>query len=122
MAELKRLGVEVHARSVFLQGLLLMDAGALPARLQAAASPLSAVHARIAAAGRSPLQAAISFVLDRPEIDVALVGVTSRSELAQIIAAAAAPSPDLDWNACALHDPFILTPSLWPQPSMGDRS
>jgi aryl-alcohol dehydrogenase-like predicted oxidoreductase len=52
-------------------------------------------------------------VLSRPEVDVAVVGATSRHELDEIFAAARAPLPEFDWRACALDDARILTPSLW---------
>ena len=59
------------------------------------------------------MQAALAFALARPEIDVALVGVTSRAELDAILAAAALPMPRLDWSALALTDETVLTPSRW---------
>jgi D-threo-aldose 1-dehydrogenase len=113
LLELKRLGIEVHARSIFLQGLLLMAPQDVPAKFDRAAPALSRIRARIAEAGSSPLQAAIRFILDRPEIDVALVGVTRKSELNEVVSAAMSASPMLNWGACALEDPFVLTPSLW---------
>jgi D-threo-aldose 1-dehydrogenase len=113
LLELKRLDIEVHARSIFLQGLLLMDPQDIPAKFNRAVPELSEVHARIVEAGSSPLQAAIRFILDRPEIDVALVGVTGKSELDEVIAASMSASPALDWGACALEDPFVLTASMW---------
>ncbi len=64
-------------------------------------------------AGATPLAAALGFVLSRPEVDVAVVGMTGLQQLQEIIAAALSPLPDLDWDACALHDERILTPSLW---------
>lgn len=108
---LKRLGVEIHARSVFLQGLLFLNA--LPEKLRHAALELSITKAAIAASGATPLQAALAFVLSRPEIDVALVGVTSVGELDEIVMAAAGPLPHLDWSSLALTDETVLTPSLW---------
>jgi len=108
---LKRLGVEIHARSVFLQGLLFLNA--LPEKLRHAALELSITKAAIAASGATPLQAALAFVLSRPEIDVALVGVTSVGELDEIVTAAAKPLPHLDWSSLALTDETVLTPSLW---------
>lgn len=110
LARLKELGVEVHARSLFLQGLLFMDP--LPEKLEYAAPALKAVRARIAAAGTTPLAAALSFVLSRPEVDVAVVGVAALKQIDEIMASLA-PSPDLDWDACALDDARLLTPSLW---------
>lgn len=110
---LRALGIEVHARSVFLQGLLLMQPGALPPKLAYAAPVLREIQTRIAASGGAPLAAALGFILNRPEIDFAVVGVTGLRELEEILDAAAEPSPRLDWAACALHDPLLLTPSLW---------
>jgi aryl-alcohol dehydrogenase-like predicted oxidoreductase len=108
---LKRLDVEIHARSVFLQGLLFLET--LPEKLRHAALELSITKAAIAASGATPLQAAIGFVLSRPEIDVALVGVTSVGELDEIAKAAAQSLPQLDWSSLALNDETVLTPSLW---------
>lgn len=111
LARLRDLGVEVHARSLFLQGLLLMDAP--PSYLAAAASHLANLRARLAATGTTPLAAALGFVLSRPEVAIGLVGVTGADELGQILTVAAQTLPDLDWDACALTDERILTPSLW---------
>jgi aryl-alcohol dehydrogenase-like predicted oxidoreductase len=113
LARLKALGVELHARSLFLQGLLFLPSSQLPEKLQHAAPQLTALHAKLAEAGVTPLAAALAFVLSQPQIDVSLVGVTSRDELADIVAAAKAPLPDLDWQACALDDEMVLTPSRW---------
>ncbi len=111
LARLQDMGVEVHARSLFLQGLLLMDTP--PAHLASAAPHLAALHARLAAAGTTKLAAALGFVLSRPQIAIGIVGVTTRDELDEILAAAAQPLPNLDWDACALSDERLLTPSLW---------
>lgn len=111
LATLKTLGVEIHVRSIFLQGLLFLDA--LPEKLRHTAPQLAAIKTAIADAGSTPLAAALGFVLSRPEIDVALVGVTTPDELAEILTAAARPLPDLNWAALALDDETVLTPSRW---------
>jgi aryl-alcohol dehydrogenase-like predicted oxidoreductase len=111
LMRLKDLGVEIHARSLFLQGLLFMAQP--PDRLKDAVPLLKAVRDRIAAARSTPLAVAVSFVLSRPEVDVAVVGVTCGRELEEILAAAAKGLPAHDWAACALSDERILTPSRW---------
>ncbi|MCK1707599.1 aldo/keto reductase [Bradyrhizobium sp. 146] len=113
LAQIKQLGIEIHVRSVFLQGLLFMDPGQLPGRLAHAGPALAKAKAHIRQAGLRPIEAAIGFVLAQQDVDIAVVGVTSRNELAQIVAASATPFPDLDWRTCAIDDSFILTPSLW---------
>ena len=114
-ARLKAAGIEVHARSVFLQGLLLMDPDALagpyfdPARV-----PLAAFRSAAAAAGCTPLQAAVSFAISIDEVDAAVVGVTDAAQFAEIIAAAT-PTLARDWfRPFALDDERILDPSRWP--------
>jgi aryl-alcohol dehydrogenase-like predicted oxidoreductase len=111
LARLKNMGVEIHARSLFLQGLLFMPQP--PEKLVAAGPMLDQARAQIAQAGLTPLTAALGFVLSRPEIDVAVVGMTGLSQLLEIITATLLPLPEMDWQACALKDERILTPSLW---------
>jgi aryl-alcohol dehydrogenase-like predicted oxidoreductase len=111
LARLKDLRVEVHARSIFLQGLLFMDR--LPEKLRPAAPALAVIKEQIARAGATPLAAALAFVLSRPEIDVALVGVTQPMELEEIVETAAHPAPVMDWRTLALEDEIALTPSRW---------
>jgi aryl-alcohol dehydrogenase-like predicted oxidoreductase len=113
LASLKSVGIELHVRSVFLQGVLLMQPAELPPKLARAAPELERVRALVAAGGVTPLEAALGFVLRQPEIDYVVVGVTGLQELDQILAAAALPPPAVDWHACALNDPVLLTPSLW---------
>ncbi|MBN9546631.1 MAG: aldo/keto reductase [Alphaproteobacteria bacterium] len=111
LTRLTELGVEIHARSLFLQGLLFLND--LPEKLRHAGPHLDGIRARLRDADATPLAAALGFVLSRPEIAFGLVGVTSASELDEIIGAARAPLPDLDWAQFALNDEVILTPSLW---------
>ena len=111
LARLNALGVEVHARSLFLQGLLFLET--LPEKLRHAAPRLAHVRKTLADANISPLAAALGFALARPEIAFGLVGVTSSTELEEIIAAVRLPLPRLDWASFALKDDLVLTPSLW---------
>lgn len=111
LAALNDLGVEIHARSLFLQGLLFLDE--LPERLKSAGPHLSRIKAQLREADVSPLAAALGFVLALPEIAFGLVGVTSADELQDIITASRTAPPDLDWASFALADERVLTPSLW---------
>ena len=40
-------------------------------------------------------------------------GFITASELAAVIAAAASPPPDLDWDEMAIDDPIALDPRSW---------
>ncbi len=106
-------GIEVHLRSIFLNGLLFLPPDRVPAQLKGAAGRLSRVRRMIAEGRSDPLQAALGFALSRPEASAVLVGVTSAAELSAVIAAAGSPPPDLDWDDMAIDDPVALDPSRW---------
>lgn len=85
---LKRLhdaGVEVHVRSAFLQGLLLMDPGSRPERFAQWAGLWSAWAEWLHEVSLSPLQACLRFALSQPQISRVVVGVDSRAHLQQIL-------------------------------------
>jgi aryl-alcohol dehydrogenase-like predicted oxidoreductase len=108
LAEIAGLGVEVHLRSIFLQGLLFLPPDRMPVALRGASGPLSRVRRMIAEGRSDPLQAALGFALSRPEARHVIVGVASAAELQAVIAASASPPPDLDWDEMALEDPAAL--------------
>ena len=113
LTEMRSLGVEIHLRSIFLQGLLFLPPDRVPAALKGASGRLSRVR-RIIAEGRSdPLQAALGFALSRQEAATVIVGVASAAELQAVLAAAASPPPDLDWDDMALDDETALDPRSW---------
>ena len=117
LAEIAGLGVEVHLRSIFLQGILFMPPHQMPAHLQASSRSLSRVRRMIAEGRSDPLQAALGWALSRPEASSVIVGVTTAAELQAIIAAAASPPPDLDWDEMALDDPATLDAEPWAAPN-----
>lgn len=113
LTEIAALGVEVHLRSIFLQGLLFMPRDDLPPLLADAGPRLSRIRRTLAEAGADPLQAALAFALARPEASAVVVDVVSAAELRAVLAAAAAPAPHLDWGALALDNALALDPDLW---------
>jgi len=107
-------GVEIHARSIFLQGVLLLPPSRLPANFTNYRSALEKYHAILRENGLSPIEAALAFVREQQEIAYALVGVTTTSELSEIVNAAAAElQPALDFSAFRLSDEHLLDPSQW---------
>jgi aryl-alcohol dehydrogenase-like predicted oxidoreductase len=115
LARLKARGTEVHARSVFLQGLLLMAPSELPEFFQPMRSALTGLHEEWARRGLSPVAACLAFALRQTEIDAAIVGVNRPAEFAEIEAAvAAAGEIDAELGAVPEVAPIYLDPSRWP--------
>lgn len=113
LAELREEGVEVHARSAFLQGLLLMEPEELPERVARAAGPLRRYHDAREAAGLAPIQAALGFVR-AAGVDVVLVGANSATELEECVAAMDTEIPPaLDYASLAVEGPELIDPRRW---------
>ena len=101
--------VAVHVRSVFLQGLLLMDDAPFPE----AAAPLRALQALATERGVDRVSLALSFARALP-VEAVLVGVTSAQELEEILSAwRGAPVSPSDFASLAQTDLSLLDPSRW---------
>src|SRR5579871_1659519 len=114
LAWLKCRGVEIHVRSVFLQGLLLMAPGALPGPLLPVAPALDKFERSCRDAGCSALAACLKFVLSVPEVDCMLVGANNASELTEILSTCQSiDEGPIDFAALAFPDTRFLNPAHW---------
>jgi aryl-alcohol dehydrogenase-like predicted oxidoreductase len=85
--KLKLQGTELHIRSVFLQGLLLMASEQRPSKF-AVFSPIWSEWSRwLNETGLTPLQASLGYVLGLTEVDKVVVGIDSLRHLDEILAA-----------------------------------
>ncbi len=116
IARLASRRVEIHARSVFLQGLLLSDPNKIDPRFGMLRQHIAGLHRAFAEAGISLLEGTLHAVLEISEIAVVTVGATSAAELREIIEAyrrTAWPMPSISLKEWALDDINILDPSRW---------
>lgn len=81
---LKKKKIEIHVRSVFLQGLYFMDANCLPSKLLPLRNPLIKLKKLCKSRSLSMLELCLSFVLKNKNIDYIIVGVESLQQLIQI--------------------------------------
>lgn len=109
LSDLAGLGVDVHVSSVFARGLLFANRETLPTHLSAYGVALSRTRRRLAEARVDPMQAALAFCLNLPPVAAVIASVASAAEMRAVLAAAHAPSPDLDWSSLALEEPAALT-------------
>ena len=117
LAQEKDVGLVV--RSIYLKGVLTDRAENLPDRL-APLKQRSRTFRRLVESLTPPLtpvQAALQFVLSRPNIGTALVGVRSEPELDQALEASAAgplvPEVQARLESLRWDDPVWLDPSTW---------
>ncbi|MFC0561925.1 aldo/keto reductase [Halalkalibacter alkalisediminis] len=84
LRKLKNLGIEIYARSIFLQGLLLMEIENLPKNCQTIQQTLLEYHHFLEGNGISQLDGALAFVKNIKEIDYIVIGVNNLKQLVEI--------------------------------------
>ena len=113
-SQLHDAGVEVHTRSAFLQGLLLMPPSQRPAQFNRWTNIWREWDAWLENEGLTPVQACLRYLMNLPQIDRVVVGVDTVVQLDQIIAAAdgtLATLPEFD----TLQDVRLINPASWNQ-------
>ena len=107
--QLNRQNVEIHARSIFLQGLLLLAAEDRPEWVWQWADLWDRWDNWLQENGKSALQACIAFPLNLDGISKVIVGVDSEEQLKQILRAATQrlilEPPQLESECVELIDP-----------------
>ena len=111
LRRLKDEGIEIHTRSAFLQGLLLMPQATRPAKFSSWSELWRAWHEWLSRHNVSALQVCLAFPLSFSEINRVVVGADSVSQLREIITAVTSSAqvdfPDLHCEAENLINPFL---------------
>lgn len=106
-------GIELHSRSIFLQGLLLMDSANLPAQFRQWKGTMEAFGAWCTSHGLTPKEAAIGFQKGLKDVTCSLVGVTSQKELQEIIEIERAVPPLVVPSELKSTDSHLTDPRRW---------
>lgn len=110
--ELKSKGVEVHVRSIFLQGLLLMERKSRPSYFDRWNVIWKKWEEWTSENALDPLNACIGFALAHEGIDRVVVGVETLNQLDQILQAS--NSGPFQWpGELQSLDPELINPSRW---------
>jgi len=112
LSRLQRRNIEVHARSVFLQGLLLMNNKNRPEKFNRWSALWRAWQEWLNDNNITALEATIRYAISVPEISKVLVGVDTSSQLKEIIDASDGFLPDLPIELFT-EDSDLLNPSNW---------
>jgi aryl-alcohol dehydrogenase-like predicted oxidoreductase len=115
LGRLKNEGIEIHVRSVFMQGLLLMESKARPPRFE----PWSKLWQRwsdwLASSDASKVASCLAYPLSFSEVDRVVVGADSPLQLEEIISASEMQShgdfPDIESD-----DEMLINPFNWAKP------
>jgi aryl-alcohol dehydrogenase-like predicted oxidoreductase len=112
LKKLSSQGVEVHARSIFLQGLLLMSKDSRPKYFSQWDSLWKLWHEWLSDNKLTALEATVRHAISTPEISKVLVGVDSKEQLQGIIQAADGAIPAIP-EILLTDDADLLNPANW---------
>jgi aryl-alcohol dehydrogenase-like predicted oxidoreductase len=112
VARLHAAGVEIHVRSLFLQGLLLADTKFAAERFPERRYWFEEFHAECAKQGVSPQAACFGFFKSHAAFSTAVVGVSSTGELTQLLNAWRSTDA-VDWSGWGVDNTSFIDPRLW---------
>ena len=105
-------GIEIHTRSVFLQGLLLMDMDKRPKYFDRWSNLWKFWYEWLSDNKLTPLEASIRYMISKSEISRVLVGVDNKDQLKNIINASDGNIPTIP-EELTTDDPDLLNPGNW---------
>ena len=105
LPKLKAKKIEIHTRSTFLQGLLLMD------KIPEYFTP---VKDKIESVPKPRLEQTLNFVKQQKDVDKMVLGVTRLQDLQEIVEAYSKNNiAETDYSKYAVTDEKYINPSLW---------
>ncbi|WP_158589578.1 MULTISPECIES: aldo/keto reductase [Clostridia] len=112
--ELKKRNIEIHARSIFLQGLLLSEAEQLPSAFSSLIPRQRKLELFFNAHQLTKLEGALQFIVQIKQLDAMLVGVDSINHMKEIIHAFYNQKKIyIDFQVFQIDDVNIIDPRRW---------
>jgi len=115
LKRLKDKNIEIHVRSAFLQGITFMEPRHLPDQLIGLKEPLTGLGHAVQSTGISKTEAALAFLMNRPEIDQVICGVNTADQF-QTLCKTVKNLPNLPiefFKPFAVNDPLLVNPANW---------
>lgn len=115
LLKLKQSGIELHARSIFLQGLLLMQYEKIPNHFNKIKPLLLVMQKECESKGLTMRQALIEFIISIKEIDHCIFGIDNHQQLNEIIndVLQVMDESRIQFNDYACDDLDIINPTNW---------
>jgi aryl-alcohol dehydrogenase-like predicted oxidoreductase len=113
LGRLKDLGIEVHTRSSFLQGLLLMDRQLIPEYFSKWDALWDTWQADLESSTLNALQHCLAYPLSFDGVDRVIVGVDGIDQLKEILSAAKTIDLSVTHSEIQSEDLDLINPSLW---------
>jgi aryl-alcohol dehydrogenase-like predicted oxidoreductase len=112
IADLQARGIEIHVRSIFLQGLLLMSKKELPTRFSRWLALWETWQQWLADNEITALEASVSYACSVVGVSAVIVGVENHNQLHEILKASSCVLPETPSHFFS-QDDRLLNPSKW---------
>ena len=113
LKKLNSYGVEVHARSVFMQGLLLMPKKLIPQSFMAWSSLWNKWHDWLNRENITAIEACLHYVFSLPYVNRVIIGFEAANQLKQIVESLK-PSLNISYLDISNSEEDLVNPSMWP--------
>ena len=115
LKQIKSKGIEIHARSIFLQGLLLMSENTWPTFFKDFKDHHKNMKTYFFQKNISVIHACLNFVCNIDQIDKVIVGVNSVNHLKEIIDIDKKKISNIDFKQFSIDEEKFVNPNLWPK-------
>jgi aryl-alcohol dehydrogenase-like predicted oxidoreductase len=105
--------VEIHTRSVFLQGLLLMPHNRVPKNFNKWSKVLKRWSLELKKNDLSAAEVCLLYPLSFPEIDRVIVGVDNSDQLSELVKKSKSHHSQIDCSFMISNDQMLINPSNW---------
>jgi aryl-alcohol dehydrogenase-like predicted oxidoreductase len=113
LSRLYNAGIEVHVRSVFLQGLLLMQRNKIPSKFERWSHIWDEWISKLRENRLNAATVCLSYPLSLPEVDRVIIGIDNMAQLKEIISASKTKIDKKNWSFMESNDLMLINPSNW---------
>ena len=113
LSKLKKLNVEVHTRSTFLQGLLLLPQKKFQLSLIDGQKIWDYWFSKLKENNLNPIEACLSYPMSLADVDRIVIGVNDLDQLKIIIKLAKSKIVNQDFPSMISNDNLLINPSKW---------
>lgn len=106
-------GIEIHARSIFLQGLLLMQRKDIPTKFEKWSKIWNEWELKVKGNKTNAILKCLSYPFSLPQIQNIVIGVNNKLELDEIVSATSKKISKEDLSFMISDDEMLINPSKW---------
>ena len=105
--------IEIHTRSAFLQGLLLLPSNKIPKSFNKWFKVWEKWSLELKKNDLSAAEVCLLYPLSLPEVDRVIVGVDNTNQLIELIKRSKSQKPQIDCSFMISNDQMLINPSNW---------